>query len=181
MGEQKLDLNGQVFSLTKDQPGTQWTKQSFTLTATASITTLTFKDVSTVTNGIDLLLDNVVVALIPLPPVVITLAPCKLTWDAIPGCEYRVYAGSELLQTAQTNVAIVTLADDRLSTVTASAVDALTGIEGPRSEPLVVQPIISWETSNAVGWNKIAVGFIDFNPIRRFYRVSYPLTHTPTP
>ncbi len=52
--------NGQVTSA--------WAAKSFAFTATGNLTTLTFSDVSTVTNGIDLLLDNVKVTATGAPP-----------------------------------------------------------------------------------------------------------------
>ncbi|RYD26632.1 MAG: DUF642 domain-containing protein, partial [Verrucomicrobiaceae bacterium] len=48
-----IQINGQ------GNGAVRWTTQSFTFTANTSATTLTFRDISTATNAIDLLLDNV--------------------------------------------------------------------------------------------------------------------------
>ncbi len=92
------NLLTQIASKTKVTGGTaQWTAKSYTFVANSPQTTLTFRDVSTITTGIDALLDNVRVSVdSSLPPV--TLHGLNLAWNAVSGTNvtgYKVYVGTQ--------------------------------------------------------------------------------------
>lgn len=80
-----------------------WQPQTFTFVANSASSTLTFRDLSTVTNSLDLLLDNVRVTYDAPPPIVPTVAlySMNLGWDAVPDTTltgYRVHVGTQSLQ-----------------------------------------------------------------------------------
>jgi hypothetical protein len=89
LGDQKLQVGAEVFTLTKTGVGTQWSNKTQAFTATAATTTITFRDVSGVTAGIDLLLDNVVVS-VAIPT--ITGSSVTLAWNANPESDIASYS-----------------------------------------------------------------------------------------
>jgi hypothetical protein len=90
-GEQRLRVGVEEFSLVKSGAVTQWQRKTHTFTATTAATTLMFTDVSRVTDGIDLLLDNVVVseaiAVVP----TITGSSVSLAWNGNPESDVATY------------------------------------------------------------------------------------------
>jgi len=179
-GFQTLQLNGSDFGMAKDQPGTQWVKRTFTFTATAATTTLTFRDVSTVTDGIDLLLDNVVVTIVPESTPVITpiISPCKLAWDAQAGASFRVYVNGAYRVTVPINEATLDLSTEALSTLTVDAIDP-SGASSIPSLPLVVQPVTLETSSDLKTWERGNIFFAEATP-KFFVRAKF-IKHTPTP
>ncbi len=87
-------LNRSVTVIGPGNGTTRWTPQSFTFTANSSSTVLTFRDTSSTTNAIDLLLDNVRLSDSPSPAAVVSSAleitpeitnPDAVSMSGVPG------------------------------------------------------------------------------------------------
>lgn len=179
LGPQRLQVGAEVFQIDKTQ-ATQWQAKLYAFTATGAATTLVFKDVSAATNGIDLLLDDVVVtasvvAAVPpvsSPVVVPLIAACKLAWTAqAAGVAFRVFVDGAYRTTVPTNLATLDLATDALSRIEVDAVSPA-GIASPRSAPLVVQPVVLECSADLKTWDRGAVFFTAASP-RFFVRAKF--------
>ena len=155
------NLLAETVTITPNTRGVNdWTPQSFTFVADSSTTTLTFRDRSEFTNGLDLLLDHVRV--IPVPSIAHTMPITRLPTDGTTPAPVSLDAPT--LKITPTTVAIGTAAYQKGSY----------GLE--RSEDLV-----TWESLGEI--QITAVGRIEFHDLtdsprpaaarnRRFYRIS---------
>ena len=143
----------------------QWTAKSYTFVADSPQTTLTFRDVSTITAGTDALLDNVRVSGDTSLPAAI-LYGLNLAWNPVPETNitgYKVYVGTQSGQYTATyatgTTAAFPLSGLNFGQTYYLAVSAVgsTGIESPLSAELAViiapppLPMGSQLTSTASG------------------------------
>jgi len=102
----------------------------------------------------------------------IFLAACILSWNPQPDATgFRVWRGTELLATVETNRATVQLPADQLSTITVTATNE-TG-ESEHSDPITVKPITPQTSENLTDWKPQKPFFIQAKP-SLFFRFSYP-------
>jgi hypothetical protein len=101
-------------------------------------------------------------------------AECRIAWDAQTDAKsWKVWRGTDLLATTETNDATLDLPADRLSTITVTA--HRDGLTSPHSAPMTVQPVTpQWSYDHRVWVVTKKTFFIELRD-RAFFRFAYPL------
>jgi hypothetical protein len=102
-------------------------------------------------------------------------AECRVAWNPqTDATSWKVWRGTDLLATVQTNEAVVDLPVDRLSTLTVTA--HRDGLASTHSAPITVQPVTPQWSPDLRVWIVVPkTFFIELLP-KAYFRFSYPLT-----